>query len=243
MLKRWLFKDLEAAMKVRRGVNLTGARQVGKSTLAEMLELPNAKRYTFDDKFIRAAAANDPTGFVKHEPGQTMIIDEVQKVPDILDAVKIVLDHDNTPGQYLLTGSSNIRFAKMVRDSLAGRLRTIRLRSLALGEILGNEVKQLNAPNLVAIFVGLFLGVVLGAIPIFIPGMSVPVDGIVLSGEAKVNEMFLRVRFPHWVIGSVMIVAVVAFLVLSFFLAYEHGQLQLAWQEVERLTQLLQEKN
>lgn len=65
----------------------------------------------------------------------------------------------------------------------------------------------------------------------------------VLSGEAKVNEMFLRVRFPHWVIGSVMIVAVVAFLVLSFFLAYEHGQLQLAWQEVERLTQLLQEKN
>ena len=139
MLKRWLMKDLEAAMKVRRGVNLTGARQVGKSTLAEMLELPNAKRYTFDDKFIRAAAANDPTGFVKHDPGQAMIIDEVQKVPDILDAVKIVLDHDNTPGQYLLTGSSNIRFAKMVRDSLAGRLRTIRLRSLSLGETLGNE--------------------------------------------------------------------------------------------------------
>lgn len=125
-------------MAVRRGVNLTGARQVGKSTLAEMLNLVNAKRYTFDDRIIRLAAAGDPNGFVKHDKGQSMVIDEVQKVPDVLDAVKIVLDHDNTPGQYLLTGSSNIRFARKVKDSLAGRLRTIRLRSFAYGEILGN---------------------------------------------------------------------------------------------------------
>lgn len=138
MLGRWMTKELMAAMEVRRGVNLSGARQVGKSTLAGILDLPNAKRYTFDDKFIRQAAESDPNGFVKHAPGQTLVIDEVQKVPDVLDAVKIVLDKDNTPGQYLLTGSSNIRFAKKVRDSLAGRLRTVRLRSLALGEINGN---------------------------------------------------------------------------------------------------------
>jgi len=144
MLKRWMMKDLEAAMGVRRGVNLTGARQVGKSTLAEMLNLANAKRFTFDDKLIRLAAAGDPNGFVKHACGQSMVIDEVQKVPDVLDAIKIVLDHDNTPGQYLLTGSSNIRFAKKVKDSLAGRLRTIRLRSLALGEVQGNSPSFLD---------------------------------------------------------------------------------------------------
>lgn len=144
MIKRWVMNDLESAMRVRRGVHLTGARQVGKSTLADMLDLPNAKRFTFDDKFIRVAAAGDPTGFVKHAPQQTMVIDEVQKVPDILDAIKIVLDHDNAAGQYLLTGSSNIRFAKMIRDSLAGRLRTIRLRPLSLGEIRGNEPSFLD---------------------------------------------------------------------------------------------------
>jgi len=145
MIKRWMMDDLTSAMRVRRGVNLTGARQVGKSTLAGMLELPDAKRYTFDDKFIREAAQSDPAGFVKHVPGQSLIIDEVQKVPDVLDAIKIILDHDNTAGQYLLTGSSNIRFAHQVKDSLAGRLRTIRLRTLALGEIQGNGPGFLKA--------------------------------------------------------------------------------------------------
>ena len=138
MVKRWMTKDVVSAMGVRRGVNLTGARQVGKSTLTEMLELPQAKRFTFDDKFVRAAAQSDPYGFVKHGEGQCLVIDEVQKVADVLDGIKMILDHDNTPGQYLLTGSSNIRFAHQVKDSLAGRLRTIRLRSLAYGEIRGN---------------------------------------------------------------------------------------------------------
>lgn len=139
MVKRWMIKDVVSAMGVRRGVNLTGARQVGKSTLTEMLELPHAKRFTFDDKFVREAAQNDPYGFVKHGEGQCLVIDEVQKVADVLDGIKMILDRDNTPGQYLLTGSSNIRFAHQVKDSLAGRLRTIRLRSLAYGEIRGNE--------------------------------------------------------------------------------------------------------
>lgn len=144
MLSRWMMKELVAAMRVRRGVNLSGARQVGKSTLAGMLHLHDSKQYTFDDKFIRQAAESDPRGFVKHAPRQAIVIDEVQKVPDVLDAIKIVLDKDNTPGQYLLTGSSNIRFARKVRDSLAGRLRTVRLRSLALGEINGNEPNFLD---------------------------------------------------------------------------------------------------
>lgn len=145
MIDRWMMKDLASAMSVRRGVNLTGARQVGKSTLAKMLEMDNARHYTFDDKFIRQAAESDPYGFVRHAPGQSLVIDEAQKVPDVLDAIKIVLDEDNAPGQYLLTGSSNIRFARKVKESLAGRLRTIRLRSLSLGEMRGNGPGFLDA--------------------------------------------------------------------------------------------------
>lgn len=126
-------------MRVRRGVNLTGARQAGKSTLAGMIGLPHARRYTLDDKEIRRSAADDPSGFVYHEQGETLVIDEIQKVPDLLDSIKIVVDGDNTPGQYLLTGSSNLRFAKAVKDSLAGRLGWLRLRTLSLGEMHGHN--------------------------------------------------------------------------------------------------------
>ena len=139
MIKRWIERRLNELLKVRRGVNLTGARQVGKSTLAGFVQPPHARRYTLDDKDIRRSAADDPGGFVRHTPGEMLIIDEIQKVPDLLDAIKIVLDEDNTPGQYLLTGSSNLRFAKSITDSLAGRLGWLRLRTLSLGEIQGSQ--------------------------------------------------------------------------------------------------------
>ena len=139
MIKRWAENRLNELMMVRRGVNLTGARQVGKSTLAGFIQPQRVRRYTLDDKDIRRSAADDPSGFVRHAPGETLVIDEIQKVPDLLDSIKIVLDGDNTPGQYLLTGSSNLRFAKAVKDSLAGRLGWVRLRTLSLGEINGTQ--------------------------------------------------------------------------------------------------------
>lgn len=139
MIKRWAESRLDELLKVRRGVNLTGARQVGKSTLACLVQPQHVRRYTLDDKDVRRSAADDPSGFVRHAPGETLVIDEIQKVPDLLDSIKIVLDGDNTPGQYLLTGSSNLRFAKAVKDSLAGRLGWLRLRTLSLGEINGAQ--------------------------------------------------------------------------------------------------------
>ena len=138
MIKRWLEKKLSEMMKIRRGVNLTGARQSGKTTLSSLVSFAKHRRYTMDDKEIRRSAADDPKGFVKHETGETLVIDEVQKVPDLLDAIKMVLDANNDRGQYLLTGSSNLRFLKAVKDSLAGRLGWIRLRTLSLGEMCGH---------------------------------------------------------------------------------------------------------
>ncbi len=137
MFRRWQAERLEALMKIRRGVNLTGARQTGKSTLAAGVPLPGARRYTLDDKAVRTVAQDDPHGFVRHAPGEAVVIDEAQKAPDLLDAIKMVVDTDPSSGQYLLTGSSDLRFAKTVRDSLAGRLGRIRLRTLVQGEIAG----------------------------------------------------------------------------------------------------------
>ena len=139
MLKRWQTSRVKHQLACRRGVNLTGARQVGKSTLTEMLDLPNARRWSLDDDEICKAAADDAKGFVKHGNGETIVIDEIQKVPSLLNAIKMVVDKDNAKGQYLLTGSANIRFSKMVKDSLAGRLGTVRLRQLAFAEIEGRE--------------------------------------------------------------------------------------------------------
>ena len=148
MIRRWLEDDIRAAMVSRRGVFLTGARQTGKTTLATMLEFADVKRMTLDNEGTRTAALRDPITFVERGDKQTLVIDEVQKAVGILDAIKMRLDSDQTKGQYLLTGSSNLRFNKSVKDSLAGRLATIRLRPMTLAErrgrapdFLGNAFK------------------------------------------------------------------------------------------------------
>lgn len=61
----------------------------------------------------------------------------------------------------------------------------------------------------------------------------------VIAGEAKLNEMYVRIRFPHWIIGSAMIIAVVAYAGLVLFAAYQHGKLKMAEREIERLNQVL----
>ena len=118
---------------------MTGARQTGKTTLAGMVETGRVRRYTLDEKSVREAARDDPQGFVERKPGETIAIDEVQKVPELLEAVKMAVDRDGERGQYLLTGSANLRFAKKVKDTLAGRLGVVRLRGVTLGEARGNR--------------------------------------------------------------------------------------------------------
>lgn len=139
MIARWQERELEAILKCFRVVNLTGARQSGKTTLTEMLSIPRVKRFTLDDDEIRKSALNDPFGFIERSSGETIIIDEIQKVPELLNAIKRKVDQNNDKGQYLLTGSSNLHFVKAVSDSLAGRISRVRLRTLTFGEINGGR--------------------------------------------------------------------------------------------------------
>ena len=134
---RWQKARIEQAMQTRRVVLLSGARQCGKTTLAKQLVSEERAYRTLDDPALRQLAESDPRGFVKHT-GQCLVIDEVQHVPALLSAIKMAVDEDTRPGQYLLTGSANISSLPGVQESLAGRIAKIRLRPLSQGEVLGS---------------------------------------------------------------------------------------------------------
>jgi predicted AAA+ superfamily ATPase len=123
MIKRNLTSELLAALNDTAVVFLAGARQVGKSTLVQHLNDGGYKaRYiSFDDYSFQMAAKADPAGFVSGLQSN-VIIDEVQRVPEIFLAIKAIVDKRRVPGQFLLTGSANILAIPKVADSLAGRI-------------------------------------------------------------------------------------------------------------------------
>lgn len=138
MFKRWQEKSIKTALKNRRVVILSGSRQCGKTTTSKTIADKNSIYRTLDDATLLKAAQNDAQGFVKHAKG-TMIIDEIQRVPELVTAIKKAVDEDTRYGQYLITGSVNLQTLPTVRESLAGRVKKIRLRPLTQGEILRNE--------------------------------------------------------------------------------------------------------
>jgi predicted AAA+ superfamily ATPase len=140
---RWQHKRVRDALKNRRVVVISGARQIGKTTLVQASAAKQDVFWTLDDTAILETALNDPLGFVRHKKG-TMIIDEIQKAPSLLLAIKQVVDADNRTGQFLLTGSADIRTLPTVTDSLAGRISHIRLRGLTIGETLGLKPRFLT---------------------------------------------------------------------------------------------------
>ena len=138
LYNRWAVESVKDALSIWRSVFIAGVRQCGKTTLTRQLEVDGEIR-SLDDSALLDIANEDPAGFVKRPFGKTMIVDEVQKAPKLLPEIKRVLDTYNTKGQYLLTGSADIKTLPAVTESLAGRMGTIRLRPLAKGEIDGKE--------------------------------------------------------------------------------------------------------
>lgn len=135
---RWALNLLQRSLKTRRVVVISGARQCGKTTLSKQLSLDNAIYRTLDDVTILKSALDDPKSFVTTS-ADILIIDEIQKAPDLLPSIKQIVDLDNRPGQFLLTGSADIRRLPQVSESLAGRIKNLHLRTLTQGEILGRN--------------------------------------------------------------------------------------------------------
>lgn len=135
-----------AALADTRVVFVGGARQVGKSTLARQIASEDrpAAELSLDDRATREAALADPEGFVAGMRGPA-IIDEVQRAPDLLLAIKDAVDRDPTPGRFLLTGSTNVVSSRKVKDALTGRMETVRLWPLAQSEIRGSTTNFVDA--------------------------------------------------------------------------------------------------
>jgi uncharacterized protein len=130
-------KLLVEALGDTRVVLLLGARQVGKSTLAEAIVEADhpAVSVNLDTQAAREAALTDPEGFVAGLK-RPVLIDEVQRGgPDLLLAVKATVDKDKTPGQFFLTGSANVLANRKVLDALTGRVESVTLWPLAQSEI------------------------------------------------------------------------------------------------------------
>lgn len=145
-LPRHLKKELEEALGASRIVNLIGPRQVGKTTLVRDL-FGHGKFITLDDASFLEAIDADPEGQLASLTADLsdapLIIDEAQRSKKLALAIKRIVDKDRRKGQFVLTGSSNVFTTTEVADSLAGRMRTLKLWPLSVAEIKEQPVSRL----------------------------------------------------------------------------------------------------
>ena len=130
MIKRSISPILKTALKISPIVLLKGARQVGKSTLAMSFEYHYV---VLDDVSTRINAKDDPNRFVETLE-KPVTIDEIQKVPELLESLKLYIDSHRNNGDFLITGSANILDMKQTKDTLAGRIIELTLHPLSLKE-------------------------------------------------------------------------------------------------------------
>lgn len=142
MYPRFARARIEEALSDTRVVLISGPRQSGKTTLAMDIAGDKTPFLTLDDATVLRSAIDDPVGFVRGL--ERAVIDEVQRAPDLLLAIKNVVDDDKSPGKFLLTGSANLMTIPKVADSLAGRMEVIRLFPLSQAEIIGNKTQFID---------------------------------------------------------------------------------------------------
>jgi len=114
---------------------LTGARQVGKSTIIKHV-FPEYNRADFDDRLTRLQAREEPKLFFMNNP-RPLFIDEVQKENSILEEIKLIVDNSDARGDFILSGSAKLELMKGISESLAGRVSVMELSGLSIREIKG----------------------------------------------------------------------------------------------------------
>jgi hypothetical protein len=138
MNRRNITPEILSAVRDRPVVLLHGARQTGKTTLAKALaQTHHPARYaTLDDAAVFAAAQTDPFGFLSGFDGP-VVLDEVQRAPELFVAIKRMVDDNRAPGRFLLTGSAHALFLPNLSESLAGRMQILTLWPFSQGELEG----------------------------------------------------------------------------------------------------------
>jgi uncharacterized protein len=138
MIDRALSAPLVEALADTPVVTVVGGRQTGKSTLVTSIGdgEPATDYVTLDDPTELAAARRDPSGLIGRFDGR-LIVDEVQRAPELLLPIKAAVDRDRRPGRFLLTGSTNVLFEPTLADALAGRMEVLTLWPLSAAELGG----------------------------------------------------------------------------------------------------------
>ena len=139
---RHITSRIAEAMQDTPVVLLAGPRQSGKTTLVRQLADPDWRYLTLDDELTQLAAREDPAGMIRSL--DRAIIDEIQRAPQLLLAIKKSVDEDRRPGRFLLTGSANLMALPTVADSLAGRMETLTLLPLSQSEMEGRTRNWLD---------------------------------------------------------------------------------------------------
>jgi predicted AAA+ superfamily ATPase len=142
LFQRFAVERVRTALKDTPVVMVVGPRQCGKTTLVRDLVTGDRPYVTLDDDTVLEGARRDPSGFVRGLDRAT--IDEIQRAPDLLRAIKRSVDRDRRPGRFLLTGSANVLTLPTVSESLAGRMEVISLLPLSRPEIRGKRPQFLR---------------------------------------------------------------------------------------------------
>ena len=120
-------------------VSIFGPRQCGKTTLAKNL-FPSFSYANLEDMNVRSLAKNDPEEFFTRFP-EPVIIDEIQRVPELLSTVQVRIDKNQKKGQYLITGSQQISLKSSITQSLAGRTAIVQMLPLSISELYSANIK------------------------------------------------------------------------------------------------------
>ena len=139
MFRRTLQVHLKRLSRQFPVVSVVGPRQSGKTTLAQ-LTFPDATYISLEDLDEQSFAREDPRGFLARFK-DTVILDEVQRVPELFSYLQGVVDRDRVPGKWILTGSQNFLLMERISQSLAGRTALTQLFPLSLKELLGTEAR------------------------------------------------------------------------------------------------------
>jgi predicted AAA+ superfamily ATPase len=140
---RWIEPRIVEALQDTPVVLLAGPRQSGKTTLVRQMAAQDMRYLTMDDELTLLSARKDPVGLIRSL--DRAVIDEIQRAPQLLLAIKKSVDEDRRPGRFLLTGSANLMALPTVADSLAGRMETLSLLPLSQSEIEGRSANWIDS--------------------------------------------------------------------------------------------------
>ena len=145
-IKRHIEKTINRATEAFPAVLVTGPRQVGKSTILKE-NMTSGTYVSMDDRIVMQAVRQDPRGFLKMQ-GIPLILDEIQRVPEIFLDIKYIIDADRRSGMYILTGSQRFELMQGISESLAGRIGIVNMLGLSMREIIGNPFDEPFSPEI-----------------------------------------------------------------------------------------------